>query len=845
MKSAVISLVFVVMLVSRSEAPAAQAPAAGKIDPAVIAAIGGLQPGGRITVIVKLKDRVDLSVFFGKIKNERLRNVIQALRARAGLSQVFINALLRVRQVQGKVARFVPLWVLNAVSVTAVPDVLYELAALPEVASIDPDAIDAVPNSAPPAGLPEANVAAINAPALWALGYSGQGVVVANLDSGVDVSHPDLMARWRGGTNSWYDPYNQHPNTPVDLTGHGTWTMGVMVGGDASGPSIGVAPGAQWVAARIFNDKGQATATAIHQAFQWLLDPDGNPDTADAPDVVNNSWSFGGPGCNLEFQSDLQALRAAGILPVFAAGNYGPGPSTSTSPSNYAEAFAVGATDNNYQIYAYSSRGPSACGEPSGIYPELVAPAVNVGTTDLYGFYYQASGTSMSAPHAAGALALLLSAFPDLSAEEQSAALLGSAADLGVAGPDNDFGHGSVDAYAAFNCIQAGTCTPPPPQPLTLECASAAGQLGSPYTSSLSAAGGTAPYGFTITAGGLPPGLTLNSSTGTITGTPTATGTYAYTAMVTDSGSGTPQTATVGCSITITPRPLTLDCASGTAQAGAAYSSSLTATGGVPPYSYTITAGSLPPGLALDPSTGAVTGIPTTSGSHDYTAVVTDSAAGSATVSCSIAVAPPPLTLGCASGSGQVGGSYSSALTATGGTAPYAFSIAAGNLPPGLILTSATGAIAGTPTASGTYAYTARVTDSTGGAPLTATANCSVSIAPPPTPTVHVGDIDAATSKTRSAWTARITLTAHSGDHTPLSGVKVTGNWSGGYSRTASCTTGSTGSCQISTGSISKNAAGVTFTVTAATRSSYVYQSAGNHDPDGDSTGTVITVARP
>ena len=90
---------------------------------------------------------------------------------------------------------------------------------------------------------------------------------------------------WRGGSNSWYDPYGQHPAVPTDMSGHGTWTMGVMVGGDAGGTSLGVAPEAQWISVKIFNDQGGATATAIHLGFQWLLDPDGDPATPDAPDV--------------------------------------------------------------------------------------------------------------------------------------------------------------------------------------------------------------------------------------------------------------------------------------------------------------------------------------------------------------------------------------------------------------------------------------------------------------------------------------------------------------------------------------------------------------------------------
>ena len=329
------------------------------------------------------------------------------------------------------------------------------MAAQPDVLSVSPDAIDVVPVSAavPDLSNPQPNIALISAPALWSMGYTGQGVVVASLDSGVDLSHPELAVRWRGGSNSWFDPFGQHPTTPTDLSGHGTWTMGALVGGDASGTSVGVAPGAQWISVKIFNDQGSSTATAVHQGYQWLLDPDNNPATADAPQIVNNSWAFGVPGCNLEFEPDLQALRAAGILPVFAAGNYGSSPSTSTSPANNPSAFAVGAINNNGLIYSLSSRGPTDCGGSTGAFPEVVGPGVNINTTDLGGFYTTASGTSLSAPHIAGGLALLLSAYPNLTASQQESALISSAVDLGAVGPDNTYGFGRVDLYAAFQWL--------------------------------------------------------------------------------------------------------------------------------------------------------------------------------------------------------------------------------------------------------------------------------------------------------------------------------------------------------------------------------------------------------
>jgi len=438
---------------------------ASKMDPAVQAAIGGLQPGSMLTVIVTMKDQADLSSLARSTRSDRQRLVIEKLQAQSAASQQSIRSALAQYQSRGTVGRVIPFWIFDGLSVTAEAGVLQSLGARPDVLSLTPDATDIVPVGRQAAAAPAGNLSAINAQALWSLGDYGQGVVVANMDTGVDLSHPDLSGRYRGGNNSWYDPYGQHPSTPMDLNGHGTWTMGVMVGGDASGESLGVAPQAQWVAVKIFNDSGSSTSTAIHLGFQWLLDPDGNPATADAPQVVNNSWAFGSAGCNLSFQNDLRALRAVGILPVFAAGNYGPGSATSTSPANNPEALAVGAVDNSGSLIPYSSRGPSACGETSTIFPELVAPGVNITTTDLYGLYISATGTSFSAPHAAGALALLLQAFPGLNVESQSAAMTNTALDLGPAGPDNDFGYGRLDVLAAYNWLAAGNRVTPTPAP--------------------------------------------------------------------------------------------------------------------------------------------------------------------------------------------------------------------------------------------------------------------------------------------------------------------------------------------------------------------------------------------
>src|ERR1700691_4652841 len=182
----------------------------------------------------------------------------------------------------------------------------------------------------------------------------------------------------------------------------------------------------------------------------------------------------------------------------------------------------------------------------------------------------------------------------------------------------------------------------PAPAPVTLACSANAGQVGVPYTSTLSAGGGVPPYTFSIAAGTLAPGLTLNSSTGVIGGTPTVPGSFSYTIEVADS-TGTPAgTPTTTCGLAIAPAPVTMACAANAGLVGAPYSSSLTATGGIPPYTFSITAGSLPSGLALIGSGGAVDGTPTAAGSFTFAAQVVDSTgtpAGTAAGNCGIAIA--------------------------------------------------------------------------------------------------------------------------------------------------------------------------------------------------------------
>lgn len=423
-----------------------------------------IDAGQEVSFIVRFTERVDVGEFNAQGQGKGLERaaLLRALKNTANASQGRVYAVLR----RAQATRVVQLWAINALAATASADVIPELLSLPEVESITFDAIVAGSNSeASSTAVSEWNLNLVRAPELWSQGYTGTGVVVAAMDSGVDVNHPDLASSWRGGANSWFDPHGEH-GTPFDSTGHGTHTMSLVVGGDAGGTHIGMAPGAQWIAVKLFNDNGEALQSVIHQGFQWLLDPDDNVSTDDAPQAVNNSWGYANllNQCYQEFETDIEVLKASGMSVVFSAGNQGPEDSTSESPANNPESFAVGAVDNAISVASNSSRGPSSCNQSQ--YPHIVAPGVSVRAADLTSggqlpnSYKSVSGTSFAAPHVTGAIALLRQAYPDASVSDLEQSLQESATDYGQVGLDNEWGYGLFDVVAASEYL--GNAPPPP-----------------------------------------------------------------------------------------------------------------------------------------------------------------------------------------------------------------------------------------------------------------------------------------------------------------------------------------------------------------------------------------------
>jgi hypothetical protein len=389
-------------------------------------------------------------------------------------------ARLGILKSKGMIESYRGYWITNVVYVSGSPEALDELVERPDIeevfenipiALIEPVAADDAP--AITTGV-ESGVGVVKAPEVWGLGLDGTGSLVCNFDTGVFGNHPALMSKYRGnngGTASecWFDPYS-NTTYPIDNNGHGTHTMGTMVG-SIGGDTIGVAPGAQWIAAGVVDRGGgiQRTIADILLAFEWAAEPDGDPSTTDdVPDVVNNSWGIPlgyYPACDMTFWDAIDNLEAAGVVCMFAAGNEGPYPGTIRTPADRIatdyDCFSVGAINSGdplLNVANFSSRGPSGC-DGTTIKPEVSAPGVNIRSSGRTGGYYSMSGTSMAVPHVSGAAAILRQFNPSATPAQIKGALMYSARDLGIQGEDNNYGWGLIDIRKALYFM-------PPPQGL-------------------------------------------------------------------------------------------------------------------------------------------------------------------------------------------------------------------------------------------------------------------------------------------------------------------------------------------------------------------------------------------
>ena len=477
----------------------------GRIDPPLAEKISKGQPEEKYSVLIQMADQVDMKSLKLELKAknaklaERHKRVIESLKSKAEQSQRGIVAYLEAAQKAGRISDFRTFWIANLIWVESPSSEIHALSARPDVEVIfttpkvelvKPVEVKVLDYQAPLVG-PEIGLKAIKAPQLWSQGIRGKGRLVCNIDTGVDRTHPTLSARWRGfflpvdkRKQAWFDPaYNTilpNDNKSGVSAGHGTGTMSVICGANpATGDTVGVAPEALWIAAQAI-DLPVNWPVEI-EAMQWACDPDGDPNTLDdVPDVVNNSWGLPKySGCTLVpgwtdcweiYWQVLDNLAAAGPVVVFAAGNEGTCNGGTMNLRNPADrivspldVFSVGAVDGSdtigLPIASFSSRGPSYC-DGSTIKPEVTAPGVSVRaaytvyTTPYFGFASW-TGTSFSAPHVAGAAALLKQINPNATSEEVLNALYVTARDKGPAGEDNSYGRGVIDVFAAKNSLPA------------------------------------------------------------------------------------------------------------------------------------------------------------------------------------------------------------------------------------------------------------------------------------------------------------------------------------------------------------------------------------------------------
>ncbi|GII97296.1 S8 family serine peptidase [Sinosporangium siamense] len=446
-------------------------PAPHKISKAVL---HDLTDQSTATFLVHLKEGADLSAATNaKDKGDKAAQVYKAKNAYAASTQAGLRKFLTARK-----ASFTPFWIVNAVKVTGDARLAREIAKLPEVHRIEADRAIPMPEPVPGPKKSEAkvnavewNVDRIGARRVWSeFGTRGEDIVVASIDTGVQFDHPALAAQYRGrradGTvdhnYNWYEPGTTYCplGTPCDLSGHGTHTMGTMVGG-AGTDIIGVAPGATWIAAQACLDA--CWTSDLLAAGQWVVAPTDvsgqNPRPDLAPHVVNNSWS--GDDFHPWSKPMIDAWIAAGIFPVFSAGDSGPTCNSTSSPGADTGTYSAGAFDIGGAIAHFSSRG---IGENHGIKPNVAAPGVNIRSSVPGDSYDVLSGTSMAAPHVAGTVALLWSAAPTLKGDvtatrellDHTAADVADTSCGGTRAKNNVWGEGRLDAYKAVQDSPTG-----------------------------------------------------------------------------------------------------------------------------------------------------------------------------------------------------------------------------------------------------------------------------------------------------------------------------------------------------------------------------------------------------
>jgi subtilisin family serine protease len=426
-----------------------------------------LEAEGQADILVILTEQADLSGARAlATKEEKGWYVYRQLTATAERAQPPLLAYLDRRGVP-----YQSYWIRNMIRVQADAALVRALARRPEVARIDyhyPVDLEPILPSEPASDQPSAvgwNIQRVRADDVWDMGFTGSGVLVGMVDSGVDWDHPGLINAYRpwvpGAPTrhdyNWYDGPSGS-QVPVDYTGHGTAMTGLVVGDDGGDNQTGMAPGAQWIACSMMGNQGM-------DCLQFMLAPtrlDGsNPRPDLAPHVLSNSWR-----ARVDYSDIIHTLYLAGIMFIKAAENDGFDCGTVASPGHLPEVTAVGAFEEGDTITWFSSRGPMLYNGQTIIKPNLAAPGLDCPTTTNGGGYGNSMGTSAACPHVTGVVALILSARPDLAGRVDTLQMIlqetaEPKVDLqcppndpsGV--PNNVWGYGILNAYDAVLLAQS------------------------------------------------------------------------------------------------------------------------------------------------------------------------------------------------------------------------------------------------------------------------------------------------------------------------------------------------------------------------------------------------------
>jgi len=429
--------------VSVSAAPAADPPVIVEVEPALRQQLQADESTG---YLIYFHERPDLSKAYAMDWITRGRFVTAALQATAERSQARVRAYL---DAQG--TDYQAFWIDNVIAVEKSNLKTFNTltTAFPEVEALRAhrqlQLYEATETASPAmtSSAIEPNILHVLADQVWAEGYTGQGIVVASVDTGVRYTHDALVNHYRGNLGggtfdhnyNWWDPYGDHPTEPGDDNGHGSHTMGTMVGDDGGANQIGMAPGAKWMACRGCNTSscGDVELLECAEFFAAPWDLTGaNADPDKRPNAVNNSWGDCSTIYDPWYQDVVDAWHAAGIYPVFSNGNASncgypapPGLNTVGNPARYGNVTGVGSSGrDNGQYATHSNWGPTDNPDTvnpkpgwADLKPQVLAPGVNIRSSVNSGdSAYQGgwSGTSMSAPHVTGLVALMWSAAPCL-----------------------------------------------------------------------------------------------------------------------------------------------------------------------------------------------------------------------------------------------------------------------------------------------------------------------------------------------------------------------------------------------------------------------------------------------